>query len=363
MNRYFYYSILMCMLMNTIIYVPTILIAHRREGAMLGFGLTIVVGSLLSWMFSKAMMTFKSRGLPEIVLAHLHPAFGVPLLLYVGSMFFAAGTVVLVSYSGIISRSMGTTSQPEVFLILFLITVCWWASRSTKTILYLLEIIMLINVPLAAVIFIKAVTSEYMNWYAVWETATENALKLPKMEFIAAASYLFTGYINMGILNREFRQFRPKLLWAIPFLGLGVLCTTVFIPVGFHGTAGAEHYVTVWVSTSDSMQMELGFVERVIYLYLMLFLSLSLLFASVVWHVGYEIIQGALPGKWVVNSIQLKPVLIFGLFAAVTYGYLTLFNEKQTLSLATAWLSIRFWSELAFVVLVYYLSRKGTNLT
>ncbi|WP_269432463.1 GerAB/ArcD/ProY family transporter [Gordoniibacillus kamchatkensis] len=348
------------MLVNTIIYVPNILFAHRHNSALTGMLLSVVIGSCLAVIFSKAMMNKQGQGLPELLTQHLPLWIKGVVLIYLGFMWFAAGSIVLIVYSIILKRFIIEDINLEVLIILLMSVVVWSASKPTKTILYLLEIVMVINVPLVSIILFKALSSKYMNWYGIWNIASDNVMKLPNLDVVAAATYLFTGYINQAIFNREFDgRFCPKHLWAIPFLGLTILSTTFFIPIGFHGTEGVGHFVYPWVSTADSLRMEFGFVERVVYLFLLLYLSLTLIFVTVTWHVGYRLIESISQKQFPIRSWSLKPIVVFGSFMLITIFLAYFLNEKQHLILGTYWLRLRFWSELGLVLYVYYLSRKG----
>ena len=43
-----------------------------------------------------------------------------------------------------------------------------------------------------------------------------------------------------------------------------------FVPIGFHGTVGVEDYVYLWSMTADSMMTEYGFINRVLFVFLLL---------------------------------------------------------------------------------------------
>ncbi|MCK9860196.1 GerAB/ArcD/ProY family transporter [Paenibacillus sp. ATY16] len=362
MKRYYYYSIMMCMLINTILYVPSILIMRRHDAPVTSMLSAVLISTILTVLFTKAMMAFKSEGLPEIFSRRLPFFLGIPILLYVALMWFISGMVVVTSYAIIMTRYMLPELSPVWLAAFFLLIICWCASQSTKTVLYLMEIVLLVSVPLVLIILFKAVTSEYMNWYAVWNIATDSMFKLPNIQSISAASYVFTGYINIVIFNRELTsKLSLRHLWFIPILGIGVLAVTFFIPIGIHGTEGVERYVYVWVSTADAFHMEYGFVERMVYVYLLLFLNLSLLFTTVVWHIGYQLIKGFVPKKIKLRP-DIHPIIVFGIIGIVTEVLFQLMDEKTITYAAWSWLNVRLWSEICLVLLVYVLSLKGKPL-
>lgn len=70
--------------------------------------------------------------------------------------------------------------------------------------MYLLEIILYINVPFIAFIFIKAVTSDYLSWDSIFEVGN-HFYSMPNISAVAVASYIFSGYANIIIFNRLFK--------------------------------------------------------------------------------------------------------------------------------------------------------------
>lgn len=350
---------MMCMLINTIIFVPQILIANQRNGLVLGLVISTVLSSIMTFLFVKALQRFKDQTLTHILLAHVPKWISIVLIVYLGYMWFIAGGIVLISFTNLVKRYILPDMPNQTLLAAMLIAVFWCASQRTRTIMYLLEIVLITNIPFILLILYKSVMTDYMNWYTVWNVVSDYFDKLPNAKVISAATYLFTGYINMAVFNKESEgKFRPRLLGLIPLVGLFTLMTTVLIPIGYHGSEGAAQYVNVWVSTADSIRIEFGIVERVIYVFLLLYLNLSLLFATVTWHVGSRIIGDISKKNWKVRGFELKVPAVLLTFALFTYFGSLLADEKRLMTFATQWLQLRFWSEAALVLLVYFLSRK-----
>ncbi|MCK8487031.1 hypothetical protein M0651_07605 [Paenibacillus sp. MBLB2552] len=170
----------------------------------------------------------------------------------------------------------------------------------------------------------------------------------------------------MAVFNRYFGK-KDKIpgLWLIPILGSAVMFSTFFIPIGFHGTEGVESFIYVWISTADSMRMEFGFVERVIYIILLVYLSLSLLFITVTWHVGAELLKDAFAKKrWtpgVEQKFGWKLWIIIILFSTPYLFMVKFLDEKQFFELIREWLNLRYLSEIALVIIVFWLGRKAAK--
>ncbi|MBB6678526.1 GerAB/ArcD/ProY family transporter [Cohnella lubricantis] len=340
--------------------MPQILIANQRNGLVLGIVISTVLSSIMTFMFVKAMRRFKNQTVSHILLAHVPKWISIVLIIYLGYMWFIAGGIVLISFTNLIKRYILPDMPAQLLLTILLIAVFWCASQRTRTVMYLLEIILITNIPFILLILYKSVMTDYMNWLAVWNVVSDYFDRMPNHKVISAATYLFTGYINMAVFNKESEgKFRPRLVGLIPIVGLFALMTTAFVPVGFHGPDGALQYVNVWVSTADSVKIEFGIVERVIYVFLLLYLNLSLIFATVTWHVGSQIIGDVAKRNWKVHGFGLKIPAVLLTFALSTYFVALLADEKRLMAFATQWLQLRFWSEIFLVLLVFLLSRKA----
>ncbi|GIO11573.1 hypothetical protein J19TS2_11280 [Cohnella xylanilytica] len=271
MNRYFYYSILMCMMINTIIFVPHILLNNQRNGLVPGLLLSTAVSTGFTVLFANAMRTFENQSLSDILKARLPRWISAPLLIYLGYSWFIAGGIVLISFSNLMKRYILPDMPVQTIAFVMVAAAGWCASQKTRTVLYLLEIVIVTNIPFILLILYKSIGTPFMNWYAVWDAVSDYLWRWPNMEVVSAATYLFTGYINLAIFNKESEgTFRPRLLGLVPVIGLLTLMTTALIPIGFHGEHGAIRYVNAWVSTADSIRIEFGVVERVIYVFLLL---------------------------------------------------------------------------------------------
>ncbi|PYI56892.1 hypothetical protein [Paenibacillus flagellatus] len=357
-NRYFYFSIAMCMLINTMMFVPSILLTYRHEGAVPALALAVPIGVGFAMLFAKSLSRHPGTGIPGIM-RPLPAVLRVPLLLYLGLMWFVAGGIVVYAFSDLTQRFVLPDTRLQLLLLLYGSAVAWCASRSSRTVLYVMEIMLTVSVPLIAFVLYKTIANEYFSWLAVWDTVSDHAFDRPSFTALCAATYVYTGYINMAAFNRVFDQkLSTRYWWAIGMAGFGVLLTSFLIPIGLHGTVGVTDYVYVWVTTADAIRAEYGFVERIMFVYLLLFLGLTLVFGSVTWHVGAELLKGAFPGNDAADRPSAVSLLIcFGLLAImIVAAYKT--NVKELSAFAEGRLKLRFVSEAAFVLLVAFLARR-----
>jgi len=135
MNRYYYYPVFMCMLTNTLIFIPSILIKQRFHGAVPAMILSILISFGLALLFTKALTYFPRQGLPEILAANLPAPISIMIVFFLALMWLAAGSMVLVSYCRMIQRFVNPDFN-LFLLIAFVGMVCaWTATTPSKTVL------------------------------------------------------------------------------------------------------------------------------------------------------------------------------------------------------------------------------------
>ncbi|MGU3473063.1 hypothetical protein ACLBWT_18195 [Paenibacillus sp. D51F] len=361
MNRYFYYSFIMVAMLNLMLFVPAVLIKDRMSGAVSSLIVAIVIGTLIAYASTSALARFPGMGLPEILRLFL-PEWIVKMLLPLYAfMWFFAASFALIAFTLLMNRVL-TPDQPEWNLMLILGLLCaYGATRSALTILYLLEITMLLVTPLVLLILFKGVRSPDLSWDAIY-TIAKYVDRYPTLSSVGAGTFIFTGYINMAILNRvNPPNFRLKGRWIIPVSGTLILLVTFFLPIGFHGTMGVERYLYVWTQTADSMTMKYGFIERVLFVFLFLYLGLSLVYTITGWNQAMEFILSMSKKYKFQVDYTIAPAAnwwVCGSFFALSFVSLLFLNEKIDFEIAETWLIVRMFLEAATVLFLFIISRR-----
>ncbi|MFD1957625.1 GerAB/ArcD/ProY family transporter [Paenibacillus thailandensis] len=363
MNRYFYYSVMLASMMNILFYIPKFLIHQRYTGAVSSLLVGGAAGSLLAFLFLNAIQRFPGKGLPEILeTVHNKPVSRFFSFIF-GLHWFCAALLPLVDYAYVLNRFLNPDATPIAILILLALVCTYAASRSLLTVALLMELGLILNAPIAIFIMAKALTSDTFNWDAV-RTVANYVTVAPNYAAIAAASYTFIGYMHMCIFNRLFPpNFRYRFyIWLIPMIGFAFLLVSFFVPIAFHGTETVAAYMYVWTVTADSMVMSYGFIERVLFLFLFVFLNLSLIHSMSVWHQSMEFFKSAFWKKKPQVDSPETPVanyVICGVFLAITIVFMILTDERDTFILTLQWVKFRFVLEIVLVLWIFVISRKG----
>ncbi|MFB9761265.1 GerAB/ArcD/ProY family transporter [Ectobacillus funiculus] len=317
MNRYFYYLVIVNMIANIVASVPRILIEARARGAIASMVLALFLGCAFIYIMARFFHSFPGKGLPELLKEHISKWIYIPFVLYLIAAWFLAGLVTLITYSFLLKRFL-TPDMPVTWIIcIFLCFISFGVLMNTKSVLYTIEAIVVFNIPLVILIMIKAYTGEGMKWDFV-KKSVMYIYPIPDYSAFSACSYVFLGAANLIIFNRVFTK-KQKMSWLQLGITLliagGNLATTYFIPIGYNGFDQIDRLVYPWILTSDSMRIEFGFVERVLFIFLVLYLAISFLSILIHWHVTVELLKSLFWLKrfqW--KGRNLTPYLFVSLF-------------------------------------------------
>lgn len=344
------------MLINVIIFVPEILLDQRFEGAVMSILLAIPIGMTLTVLFVNCISNFPQQGLPEI-LDILKTKWIKKLILFLFSLiWFSAGAITLIASINITQVFMNPEALTFPLYLIFVAAISFAIQLKSDKVLFLLEIILILNLPLLAFVFFKTMGSEYFSWDAMLEVSTY-INEAPTWSAVASATYIFSGYLNLVIFNRLFPEKITKKWFVVIFVfSIINLLTTFFIPIAFHGADGVSDYTYPWITTADSLRIDYGPIERVIFLFLMLYLSLSLLSVTIHWHVALYLAKGAFPAK----TEKKTKWITWGIIAllVIAGGYLVNILESRLLNTFTRyWMNVRILFEIGVLILLFFLSR------
>lgn len=360
MIRYFYYHVMYVGMINIMMFVPYLLIRDRFNGAVAGMLVGIAISTVMALVTIACFVRFPGLGLPEICDMFLPKWLTKLLTLITALTWLLAGIIVIYSFGETARMFFYPDMHPLLNILLLSSAAAWASSRSTRTVQFVHEIVIILISPLILLFLVKAVFNENMNWDAI-RYVSGYISKPPTFVSVAASTFLFSGYMNLVIFNRlHVKEMRLGYRWFVPLFGTLFLAITFFVPIGFHGTVGVQDYVYLWSMTADSMALNYGFINRVLFVFLLLFTGISLLFVMNTWHTAILFIRYIFQGY---KGVEEQPVARSNVWMAIgimalSFGYMQFIDMKKNQWISEAWIILRFAFEIgACLLLIYFVWR------
>jgi len=350
-----YYLIFVTMVANIIASVPRILVIESNKGVIFSMIAALVVGVVLTYIVIHLFNKFSGQSLPDILKKYSSKWFYVPVIIYFAVSWFIAGAITLVTYVFLFTTFVSFETSMVLTTLAFVVIVSFGMLMKSESVLHTVEIVFLLLLLVIIFLFVKIMTDENLNWDFV-QVAMMNIGTTPKsyMSF-SAASYLFIGVVNIVIFNSFFKgklKFGLKQATVIGTVGALVLFITYFIPIGFNGFEQIEHLNFPWVSTADSVRMKYGVIERVVFIFIIIFLGISFLSLLVHWHVSLKLLESIFQFnklKW--KNKNLSSYFFVFLFGAVSTFLVTRINEFELFKYASI-----FYNTLPIFYFILFLS-------
>jgi hypothetical protein len=351
LSRYFYYVYWLSLLINTIYFVPRLLMNERFNGSVAAVMLGAVYGCLCAIFFVMSMNQFPGEGLPDIFRRFFPGWIRVPTVLLLGVLWASGGSLILIAFSMITLRFLSPETNPAIMLLCFCGLGCFAASFRPTAILNACEIVMLVNAPFVFYILYKSITSRNLDWDSIL-VLSDYVIRKPSLIGFAAASFPFTGYVYLALFNRIFKQFKVKHLWLIPATSIPMVIVTFLAPVGLLGVDSVGEYLYTWITTSDTLRMPFGFIQRVIFLFLFIYIGYTLLYIAICWNIWAILFTESIGKKTVNIKSHRIPVQFLGslLVAVATLlsGFRT--SDKSLIDFVISWHYFRIVIEVLLIV-------------
>ncbi len=357
MSRYLLWLIVLNMIANVVAYVPRALLKEQNDGMVMGLVLSSIIGTLFMYWFLYQIRKFPEEGMPDLLEKYTQKWFHLLYSALNGLMFYFAGVITLLVFVDISERFINPDMGPNVTLFLFLLVVCGGVLLDSRSLLFVLEIVLIINLPLMIMIFIKAYTHDYFSWDSVKAVATHYR-EVPSWTTVSAGLYIYLGFLNLSVFNKYIKKLNIKWCWVVPLIGLVNLFTTVFVPVGINGTVLPSQYTFPWISTVDSMRIEFGIIERVLFIFLLLYIGISLLSIMIHWHVALNWLKVISPVLKRKNK-SYSPYFIVAIFCLSSYFLQLVADEKKLFDYTNLWFASLIPAIVIMNLVLFWLIRRG----
>lgn len=358
MNRYAFYVLWSNILTVGSLFSVAYLIENRFNGSILAIALCTIPGSIYLVTLIKSLRYFPKQGLPEIFRMFMHAWGRVPLLIFFSFMIISKGCLMIGYTASVINQYLLPEISPITFIAFFFLAAAWGATRSSKTILSTLELVIILTTPFIYFVSIKSIFSHGFEWNAV-RAMSDYIFILPKWHAITTANIIFSGFMGLTIFNRTIpSRINGKFYALILFLSLHFVCILFMISIGYHGTIGVGNYINPGLSAIDDMYIELGLFQRGLLLYLLTLILLFIMYATITFHVGIELVKGcfSMDTQNKPHKERLVSWVTITLYAILTMLFYYFFSIKEIYNYTITWLNVRFFTELLMVVILVVLA-------
>ncbi|MGG1553821.1 hypothetical protein [Paenibacillus ferrarius] len=361
MPRYVYYHVLYVAMINIMMFIPTILIRHHFDGAVSGMLVASMIGTIVMLGVMACFEKFPGLGFPELCDRYLPGWLGHSINLFIAFfLWMPAGLMVIYSYAETVRMFFYPDMNRYLNLLLMATAAVWASSRSTRSVQFIHEIMVLLSSPFIIWFLLKALFNKNISWDAV-RYVIGYIDQPPDFMAIAASTFVFSGYLSLTIFNRlNPENFKFRLRFLAPLFVIGFLIVTFIVPIGMHGTVGVEHFVYLWSMTADSIISEYGFINRILFIFLLLFTALSLLFVMNTWHTTIMLIRYAI-NKCVAVEEDPPPAInlwLAGGIGLTSFAFMFYVNQEKIQWITECWLILRFTMEITAFGLMLYFTRK-----
>lgn len=354
MNRYFYYLVFINSITNIIVFAPEMLLQDRYKGALASIVLAMPFFTLLLYLFNKAMYVFPGQPLPEILKTVMPPWVQKTIMLVSFPVWYVSGSMMLLVVSDIIQLVINP-EMPVILNIGFLSFVVLFVVRySSKTVLYGLEVFFWFIVPLMTFIFLKAMTDSKFSWHALMDAGGHFA-STPTLFAFAAAGYSFAGFTDMFSFHQDFQgSYAARHLWLIPVFNFIAVIMAFSIPIGMLGIEAVGDYKYPFISASDSLSLKMGIIERVYFIFLILYILISIINIIVHWKVSYDLFRDMLRHQFQIQRLTKSTRVCLAVFFLFPFIIYWIFNDYQLIMFVKYWLLLLVLFELFWVGTVMY---------
>lgn len=344
------------MVANIIASVPYILLHFYNDGSISAMIIATITGTIIITVYAKFFIQFPGQTLPDLLKQTTAKWFYAPLIFIMAVVWFFAGMITLITFTFLLIRYL-TPEMPIVLISLSIIlSVILGCFIKTDRVLYTIEIVLLLTLPLIIYIFLKAYTDPNINWDFVKEAALY-INQMPNFESFTASFYLFLGVANLFIFNRFFtikQKFGWKQIITIFLITVSTLFTTYFVPIGFHGTENIDHLIYPWIQTSDSLRMKYSLIERVLFVFLLFYLCIAFLSMLIHWHVSVEYLKYLFTFEKIkYRGFNLGIFIPPTLFTLISTYFVQVINEYHLFRLSS-FLNITLSVFFPFMIIVFF---------
>jgi hypothetical protein len=318
-SRYYYFLMYLNFIVCMIEFTPKIIYSERYTSSLSSLIVALLITSLLVIVFESQMNRFPGQPIAQIMTGALSQGFQKVLFLCNLLLSYWVGLIFLTTITQIVHKFISPDLSTGLLFGVFLMLVVFSSVLDSKSILFMLEIVVLFLIPFSVILILIFALDPNVRFDFILEAASY-IRNWPSYQMVAAGTFLFNGYTNRLVFNEHLVRINSKKQHVVVFaIGLILLLAYYFIPIGYLGLAGIGYDDDVWVTTTNSMELPYFLIDRFFIVFLMISIGVSLMFVIICWHSSLQFLKLAnlLDGgkhKWILISLFLFVSLLFWQF-------------------------------------------------
>lgn len=361
MNRYFYYLFAINLIVNTVASVPGILY-QNKSSAIFSITLSLIIGTIFSYFIAHFFNQFPGRDLPDILKQYTSKWVSAPFLIGLAIIWYILGLNILINFS-LALKAFLTPDMPFLLIVVILLLfITFGILMDSKHVLYTVEIIFILCLPLFLLLLGRLYLSDGAEWDFVGKSIMFSDYSA-NYSSISASLFLFLGPMHLMIFNRVFKKKQKMTFFQVVPLfiaGAVVSLTTFFIPIAYNGYIGINKIVDPWLLTTDSITFGFPILERVMHIFLILNLATSFLMIVITWHITLKIFSGIFKFKrlkW--KEKNGSPYVFCVLFWVVSISIMSNISESKLNKYTTNFYNIIPILVVVFVIVGWSIIRRA----
>jgi len=322
----------------------------------MAIAISFVIGMILLYLFTQAAQVFPDKDIFEIAQITNQKWYLYLFLTLKTVLSLLSTNLVIGGYTLIVTRYLNPEGNVASIVIIMLVIVGFAATRNLLSVAYIVEFMTAVSIPFIAFIVFKTFTNPIFNFDSVF-AVTQHYKSLPNLLTISSAAFLFSGYSHLGLFkNQEKKPLKFRYSWPAPVVVLVLLVITIFVPIGMLGTEASAQYKFVWSVATDATQMPYGFIERLMFIFIVVLLSVAVTYiVSTLSQVIDVIKRFLLQFKKDKNKKDPKflSLYIYAIFAILVFLYGMNTNDFLFEELAKWYLMMHFIVETLCTIFFY----------
>lgn len=358
MNRYFYYNYLTVSFANLLVFVPYVLIQNRYNGTVLAIPIGFVIGIILLYLFTKTIKHYPNKDIFSIVKDTKQTWF-IYLFVFAKTVIAIASSILVVGgYAVIVTRYLNPEGNLNMVLVIVLVAIGYAVTRNLLSVAYIIEFMMVVTIPFITFVMYKTFTNPIFNMDTVLAIG-QHYRQMPNLLTVASVVFFFSGFTHLSLfaLIRN-KPIQFKYCWPAPLMSLIILLVTLAVPIGMLGSETAADYLFVWTVAADATQMPFGFIERLMFIFIIVLLSIAFTYTvstlSQIIEAGKSMIL-LVSKRLKEKQVNRLPVYIYSVLAIVIFICVSYNNDFLFERVAKWYIVIHFVTEVVFTVAFYIL--------